>query len=70
MPPKDDPRSAAHAFVHDFVAKKAVSLSGIDWHMVVATLDESAANCFRCKNKGCDVCRMTKAIARNIEGQL
>jgi len=57
-------------FFDKYVADKTVHMSGVDWEMVIGTLDESADNCIRCKRKGCDVCRMTRRIARNIEGQL
>jgi nitrogenase molybdenum-iron protein alpha/beta subunit len=52
------------------IQKKVVSLSGNDWDMVIATMQESAINCFRCKRKGCTVCNMTKDIVKNIEQQL
>lgn len=56
-------------FVGTYVAEKSVKLRGVNWQMVIGTLEESADNCFRCKNKGCDVCRMTRDIALNIKRQ-
>lgn len=57
-------------FFDKYVAEKTVHLSGVDWQMVVSTLEESADNCQRCERKGCEVCRMTRQIAKQIEGQL
>jgi hypothetical protein len=60
----------AEKFFNTFVDENPVSLSGVDWGMVVATLEESADNCFRCKNKGCQVCNITRRIAKRIEEQI
>lgn len=57
-------------FINKYVAEKAVSLPGFDWGMVVSTLEESAANCFRCRNKGCEVCHMTRSIMGEISRQI
>lgn len=62
--------SKPQAFFDKFVAEKTVHLSGVDWQMVISTLEESADNCHRCERKGCGVCRMTRQIAKQIEGQL